>query len=496
MIPRLSIRAVWGREVFPVGDTVEIEVAIHNPGQQAMQVCNPSDPDNAELSFHIEGPGGPRTIRGAGSAAPRIPVEAGEVLRTDIALDQRTSLEPGDYTVSARLQLGAEVLESEAVHVKVFEPRTTRFAMPVGPQRGPSARPTSYVALVGDTVSLIHGHELMPSVEHEGDFDSLPKTRCADPPTVVDRLLSVSAPADAEAQWVAWEDATGLRARVDDAEVQGIAHAPLAGPHHVVEPLVRRPDGTVSAYVVTGEQSTLQECRFAAPVTEVEPATGPDDWDDEILVAGPVEQRDVGRMPLMPTASGALHDADRSRLVFVTPRNDGLVVMYADIRAGTMAASASALLPGAHPLPDISPVVTAGAEDGETLAHVMSWRPASESAANGAIPGSPAVELWSSTLRCSAAGTQVIDERRIGSAREPIRSAASAVSWDDTPATRPTVGFLDGAGVLHISKQGGPLVPTTPPETRMLPLALATSEDRTYLFVDTDRGPHPIVVPV
>jgi hypothetical protein len=93
--------------------------------------------------------------------------------------------------------------------------------------------------------------------------------------------------------WVAGRDAHGVFAR-PGWEVQGVGRFDWAErePPIVVPPALEFGDA-LRLFTLT-RKGELGVVDFAAPITTVEEASGPDDWDDEVLVPGPVHHSPLG----------------------------------------------------------------------------------------------------------------------------------------------------------------------------------------------------------
>lgn len=481
--------------VFRRGESFDVEVAIRNEGSTACSVRDPARRDDPELRYRIVGGERPIELSGApDSSDPPIVIEPGDTLWAYVPIARWTDLPPGQYAVSASLTLeGSPPVKSNEVSFSIFEPERAHVVVPRLDPGRPKTSESLTVAISGAEAGQIVDVPLVPDLEHEGHYDILAGQVRVVPPRPARRLLSVLTTPDDPWRWAVWTDEVGLVARAGDATVMGVTEVPLPGPSHVLAPVLQQPDGSALVYVVAGEQPTLSVYRISPPVTEIEPAKGPDDWDDEVLVAGPAQPRALASLAFVPSRSAVIRDGEGARLVVTSDSDAGIAVMHLSVGDG-LGPSASVLLEGARPLPDVDPVLRISA-DGHSEVHVLFWRPRriAVEGQRGSRDDPHWIDLFVGTTHFSEDQVVRHAERPVGTVAQPVRSAAAAASADGQPAQL-AFAVLDHRGSLCVADARTGLVPVSVEGTPSVPLALATSPVHTYVCFETPRGPLPIVV--
>ena len=310
----VQVHVTLKRARFWEGEPITLGIRVAtDPGAAAVDVPLPFSPADSDVRVFVArddgdpvaiGPASPRT-------GSRVTVPSGDLLLTELAVHEWVQLEPGAYALDVVWSgYGAQTVEFEVVPVERMTLTMVGHA--------PTLRAVGTVSGPGFGALVEQQYRTGYDDETVYERDSAMTTFVADAP------LRAAVPAGA---WIAGVDAGGLVARANP-EVAGMArHAWPDGAATVVPP-ASPTDGSGLRVLTLGADGALHALDFDPPCTETEAPTGPDDWDDEILVPGPVRCVALGRLP---GAASAVRDGDRvvgvagRRLVFATLRGDELV---------------------------------------------------------------------------------------------------------------------------------------------------------------------------
>jgi hypothetical protein len=283
--------------------------------------------------------------------------------------------------------------------------------------------------------------------------------------------------------WVAWSTGRALFARPGH-EVEGAAEArwPDESRVDVIAPAVETRQGELLVYTLRGEgaRRELVETRFTKPIVEVEEAEGPDDWDDEVLVPGPVNQTTIGEIEIGEgTATLTRAAEDDVRVLALSAFEDGSAVHHAQVRGGIVSAFATSKLPGV-PLPHAQPAAFAN-HAGETVAAIALTRTAAE-------------PLGTRTLgvmlaRFGASGPAVIEEVWLGNLPAAPASAVVAFSCIETERPFFRCVVLCENGLVCVGDRTGRWETLTFTAELLLPLVLTTCADHAHVGVRGPNGP-------
>lgn len=342
--------------------------------------------------------------------------------------------------------------------------------------------------------SLSH-HVFVPDIEFPERYQSFGSTVCASAKSVPREVLAVALPAAGPA-WTLWAGGRALFAKAGYATVEGVAELRLGGPFLALGPATERADGSVVLYSYGLLDGELCECRFAAPVTEIEPPEGPDDWDDEILVAGPAQRESLGRLEFTPDAGCARVGPDGpARLLFTCAEAQGLAVHQVLVRDGRAESTPVATLSG-EALAHARPLILEP-QPGLAVAQVLFCREADPPPDAKAPPTDPEVDVCCAVIDLTASDDGGHAEHLLGRVPGPVRSAALAASWLSAEPEASRAAVLDGAGRLWVS-EGGRLAQASlraaelATGTACVPLTLGATDAGAYLVSATADGQYQV----
>ena len=493
MSVRLRLR--MARALHAVGEPIEIEVALRNDDAQPLAVYDPANRANPQWHFRITGGQAPIEIPASTAPdGPPITVQPVETLRAFVPIGRQAALPPGDYRLVARFTPdGGPAVDSEPIAFSVFAPQRREIVLPAARRPTLPESTTLTVAAIGTEAGLIVTHRLEPGLEHTGHYHVMRGQVRVIPPRPPCELIAVAAQPDDRLDWAVWTDEAGLVARAGDATVLGVRELPLKTPIVPVSPALQQTDGSLLVYAVQGDAHELVECRFAPPLTETQAPQGPDDWDDEIVVAGPAAVRRIGALDFDPVNGASCGAGGGARLVFTANGQAGITLWHAVIDDGP-GPRASVLFEGARPLPDVRPVLTLDA-NGTSVARLLFWRPRMiENVAGQAIEDPDRLEVFLGTASFGGKRTAEPTVRCLGELPRPIRSAAMAVSWLEKELVYVRFAILDQEGTLHLGDGASGLKVVDVGAPIIVPLVLGTTAASAYLCTETPNGPLPFVI--
>ena len=464
---RVKLQAALARSRYGRGESLTLDVEVHNRDPQApLSVPVPFAPASPEVSLVVRTSGAPApvTLGAASSSAPhRIALGAGEVYSTQIALDRLRDFDPGAYTVEVRWTHAHGEAASDPVAFEIVAVERLTLAFDPGAFEDPPSTLHTVCAMSGEAFGVVFERSFSPAIDDKSLFTPMSTSVRAAGEHPIARVIPVLG-ADESRRWVAWVDATGLRAKsgveVEDAAVVAWAAQPGV---HVIAPAIEDADHALWVYAVRGEPHELVAVRFGPPEVIVEPPEGPDDWDDEALIPGP-----VGETVVEP----AEHDSTEVASTLVRA-DDGTARLVIAIRG--LAASALvyvlvgepdtfAPLPG-HPLGG-NALAAYVDEHGDVIAAVVVTR--------STEGDNPATEVGVALVRFKPTDAPEVSVRWMATLSAEPAEAAVAFSWVATerPYWRCVVRGADGAAWIGDSR--GAWSVWDVPHEPLTPLALIT----------------------
>jgi len=498
----ISFELALRRASFRRGERFDVEVAVHNRGTETLALHDPADAASDQIVYTLAG-GVDRILVGSGSLRPTRPIEPECSLRADVPLSDWVDLGPGDYTLSARLAPQASPdgapVASNTVAFRVFEPDHVQVVLSAGRFDELPPAMVVRVAALGARDAVLFEHPLVPHAEHRGQYELAPPYARFTPSRPPLQLLPVAASPGDRLGWLVWTDEHGLVARAGDATVEGVAELALEAPVLPVGPVLQHADGAALAYVISGPTRELVECRFDPPRSSVQEPEGPDDWDDEVWLAGAAKSQVLGTLPFIPSGGGVFRDAERTRVVFLEgaggdPEIDGgdLIVWHANLGGSGLEHWTFALFQDAIGLVDAVPLITADAR-GDTAVHVLFGRKVAPTppADEGHAPLPTEVFIGSASFGREGTSTSPASERSLGHVAAPVRSAVAAHSWLAHEGESFKVVILDGLGSVHLADDQTPLRRVRLDAPPVVPLTLGCTSEHAYLCIETANGPLP-----
>lgn len=465
------------RSRFEAGELVEAALLVSNWGNEPLEL--PAAGPGSALRYELWWEGSavelPRWCTSEPRSSTIAPSDYGEHI---LPISRWVELRPGHYSLCASLELSTgEVLSSEAVELQVFAAELVSVALTAARFAEWPKRLRVLSVRSGYEASLIREQEHYTHAEDRWEFELLPPAVRVEVPRGPLALLRTDSAE--RSGWVVWTDALGVHAKAGASLVQGWAELPLGGPFKAISPASVKADGSAEVYVVHGASPRLLHCRFQPPVCEEEPAGGPDDWDDERLVAGPAEARDLGEVPFLPQSA----TAEAGRLLLTRGSEHGLEVLLLEPGTRSNGALTFAVFEAARPLPDVEPLLRAD-EGGTWVATLLFGRELP--VRNGQAV---AMALYWGELCFRDGGLTMQRERWLGTAPAGVRSASAARSWVDGEDELVRFAVLGGDGRLLVSDEAGTLVHGSVLGELVQPLALAAHRGGSYVCIVTEAGP-------
>lgn len=486
MTNRVRLHSSLSRSRFWCGEPIPLAITIENlDDAQPLAVPVPFAPSRSEIRFLLQGTAdtapialGPVTP----SDGPSVQLPPADFYMTEASLTEWHTFDPGAYTLEVRWTHAAGETLAEPVRFEVVAPDAMALAILAGsfPEAPPSLLAVATVSGPGLGVLLERRFcvdiEDDTSYPHAGDATRF----------VAGHPLAEPIPVFAAAEpnaWVAWSTERGLFARPGH-EVEGAAEArwPDESPASVIAPAVETRQGELLVYTLRGDGDCreLVETRFTLPVVEVEEAEGPDDWDDEVLVPGPVNETTIGEIEIGEATTTLTRAAeDDVRVLALSPAGDGSTLHHVQVRGGIVKAFATPKLPGV-PLPHAEPAAFVD-HAGETVAAVTLVRTATEPL--------DALTLGVMLARFGASGPSALEEVWLGNLPAAPTSAVVAFSCIETerPFFRCVVLCEDGS--VCVGDRTGRWEAHTPAAELLLPLVLTTCIDHAHVGVRGPNGP-------
>ncbi|MCC7539130.1 MAG: hypothetical protein IT379_23110, partial [Deltaproteobacteria bacterium] len=372
----LTLRLDPMRPHFWRGEQLVVGVVVHNRGASPVRVPVPFDPDAGQLRFVSRAD--PRVELGRASrvAAHEVVLPAGETYETQVCLDRWLAVSAGAHAYEVRWSLADGGVVAERVAFEVVEPEEMALALPPQVHAQAPATFSAVCAVSGAKLGVIFERRFEAHVEYDALYEPAGDVARFAGDGPIAGLVAVKAADAGGKQWVAWRDHEALHARAG-FEVDRAAHVAWPAGARVITPAIETRSGELRALGLRGDGPSreLFEMRFAPPVFETEPAEGPDDWDDQVLVAGPASAVVLGALDLggdVIAATVASAADDDLRVVLITSSEKGAELVIAQVTGGSLSVIAREPLP-ATPVPDCTLDAYVDAQ-GETLAAVAVTR--------------------------------------------------------------------------------------------------------------------------
>ncbi len=484
--PPVALRTSIARPRWLAGEPLVLSVEVANLDErQAVSVPSSFDPATDGVRMLVRGaPGTPLVVLDVPSpvGCPMVQLAPGATQEREVSLHRWHAFTPGAYTVTLEwTRFGAApIVSTVAFEVVAVTAMSFAFTPMTGGEAVDMLAGTAAMSGIGFGVVL--PRIFSADIEDPARFSAIADGARFTGDRAVLGIVPVRA-AEAPRGWVVWRDAAGLVARAGDA-VEGAACSPwpVDDGGLVVGPAEETPAGDLRAWTVRGAPGAqhLVETVFAAPVVTVEAPVGPDDWDDEVLVAGPVSERAIAHFgeATVVAAEHVRRDEGHAQLVVIAADAGGVMLQGAEVDDAEVRWTFRAVLP-ALPMRGASLAKYVGA-DGETW---VAMALASPDPVHAEV-------VWSRVIvaRIDDAGTHTVQDLWLGALASAPVSAALAFSWVDAerPFWRLLVACEDGSAWLGdadarwSSLDGADLVQ---------PVSLATCRDHAHAAVRGSDGP-------
>jgi hypothetical protein len=479
----ITLQIATAQSVFWRGEAIGLQIRILTALEaEPVQVPVPFELSQAGVTLVIRSADGKEVVLEPAHdhASQTRTLPPGDLYETEIALERVHSFEPGSYEVRVEWRPWGMSVLTDTVSFQVAEPTTMTLSI-VGPL---PADPT-WLRAVGTVSGTVSGEPALgalldltfgPEIEDDTEFvctRTVGRYRRTEPLTAAVPVQSLATSAD----WMAGRDTKGLFAR-PGFEVQGVARHDWSedDPPQVVVPGIESEDGLRVFTVTRGGQ--LAAVEFAPPRVEVEQPSGPDDWDDEILVPGPVSHMELGSIGEGVLGARAVGASNEVYVVAAT--RGGL--RYARLRS--------------HELTQTGRV--------EIEARVLSTDPAVHSDESGAVVAAVVVArevpqepdapenpdaLQIGIARVLIGSDAAVDYRWLGVLESiPVSAAVSFVA-EPGGGHSPLSAVLDTEHFLHLGTWSGRWSRVAAPSALLSPLTVTAAQDAPHVAVSTPAGP-------
>lgn len=417
----VRLEASLPRARFFAGEPVALTIAIRNEGAQAVTAPVPFAPSRRGVRLAVRdsvsgvtAPLGP--AEPAGGQTVRI--DAGGFYFTETPLTGWRPFPPGVYQVAVlwKHEAGESLASPVQFEIVAADRARLRFGDETFAGLPTERRAVATVSGAGGGIlferTFRAAHDDESLWEPAGDAIRL----------VADEPLGTPLPvlpAERSPRWVVCQAGNGLLARAG-AEMEGSARAvwPAETSADIAAPALETGAGELEVYSLRGGAPVreLYRTRFAPPVTAVEEPAGPDDWDDEVLVAGPVSEELVAPIDAAPGPVTLVRAGeDEIRLLTVSGHGGGAALRQITLRGGALAGVERLDLPG-RPVWDAAPAVRW--DGAATTAAVLLHRLAADGSTN---------QVGVAVARFDAGGANIAAEARFCDL--PAAPRSGTVAW-------------------------------------------------------------------
>lgn len=470
MTAPVSLEASLPYPVFWRGEPILVRVQLMTEvGAAPVHVPVPFDVFAPGVTVVVYPPEGPEVTLAAPAAAvgQSSPLKGGDLRESNLALDRVYAFAPGTYEVRIEWAPAGMPTLSDTVSFAVVEPAAMTLAIAgIDGAESPELRAVGSVSGAGLGALL----ELLfrPAIDDDSSYTCAATVKRyvgRDPvgPATAVQVLQASG------DWCAGRDAAGVLARVG-FEMQGAGrHDWAADAPHVVAPAIESEDG-LRVFTVTRD-GQLGVLHFALPLTEVEPASGPDDWDDEVLVPGPVTASDLGSLGESVLGARALAHGDQVHIALVARG----ALLQRTLSGGSLG-------------------------DGRRVeldARVLSTEPATRLDEHGAVLAAVVVAREAERLDALEVGLALVhfgasasvEYRWLGVLESIPVSASVAFAPDGEGQLAPLGAVLDTEHVLHVGAWSGSFTLVAAPAALLTPLTITAALGAPHVAVSTAEGP-------
>lgn len=400
----------------------------------------------------------------------------------DLRLDQWHEFTAGRYALTVQTRLPQCESRSASIEFEVFDPQAS-FLVASQPD-GQHGSLCATIAVSGERHAAIFERTFEGDVENDLDL-----TRWQDRQRLtLDRSVAgLATPSSAAShRWLLWRDIDGICASpgIDSFGAiarEGVAFARSsdAGASSIVlEPAFEQPDGALLINICEPRENAvaLRSQRFLPPVIEIEEPDGPEDWDDEILVPGRVENVDIGEIPLPGFCHALVFDDTTDRFVALSQTEHGVRLDL--VRFGEGQATSTHIGSAQGRIPPGAPSIVHGAIDARRVTCLL---------VRQRVDSPAATDLVAFTATLQSDGEPLVSEDRLVTLNTTIASAA-IVAEPGGSDDQWRGAIVDDSGAVH-SVDSSANYERIEIESPMLPLRLVADSSSVHLVRLTPLGP-------
>jgi hypothetical protein len=467
----MKLELVLLRDVYLTGENVDIDVRLTNTGTVPVDAPTLDSPQNPQPVYHLRRPSAPQGVKfnfrdsrlGSGVSQTSEPslhrMPPASTMETGFALNSITPvLEPGDYTISARIEWGGWTAEATPVKFRIEKARFVESSLGLDVYSR-SVRTLRAVWIAESAGGRLLGESFL--YEKRPDLGEVNVTgtriiRRVGPNASSPFCPWVNFDRSASSKfWHGWQEGATLMAFSDDE------HEPRtfdigSSKAEIVQPTFMSRAGALEVLVLGENRKTVRLIRFGS-----ERSTPIVAWSIELP-----EEAVAVRLGIGPEAGGEVRVA---AAVF----QSGLNVAIRLIRIGEQSAAVGSpsLVSSAFAIPHSQPAISIGPDGSVNAAVLLATHPGRRSLAVAGLTAGPESKMSSTVTEASKVQAPVV---RAWTAYQ-VTSAGE-------PGRRWLIRTADGSAF------GGPdLVPVG---NKSPVLDLVRMSAATYvLTLDADRGP-------
>jgi hypothetical protein len=486
MTASVTLRASLPRDRFWLGEPIPLMILVENPEDAPpLAVPVPFAPSQRDLTFLLHDASSTALLApelATAAAGPTVRVPPADFYLTEVSLTAWHDFAPGSYRIEVHwAHPGGEARAAPAAF-EIVAPQALALAIAPDTCADAVSLPPVIATVSGPGLGVFLERRFLVDIEedtlfpHAGDIVRFVADHALGSP------IPVTEAADPKA-WIAWSSGRGILAR-PGYEVTGAAEAswPEEMAVEAIVPAVETAHGELLVYSLRamGDRRQLVETRFTAPVVTTEEAEGPDDWDDEILVPGPVRETVIGDMQGGSGTTTLARAAEGDiRIVALSTAGSSGVLYHVSVRGGAVTDVARLELPGVA-LPHAKPAVFVD-RAGDTVVAILLSRAGDKSLAEATV----GVVL----ARFDGSGPVVTGESWLGSPSAAPVSAAVAFSYVETERPFFRCVVLCGDGSLFGGDGTGYWESHLPVAQLLVPLVFVTCESHAQVGVRGAHGP-------
>ncbi len=450
------------------GESISIDIQVSTrAGEPSVSVPVPFAPTDPDVRVFVSRDDGPEVslMPDVTHPSPRVSVPPSDILMTELTLGDDFARDPGVYTMRVEwADHGSQTLSFEVVSVHRMTLTTTRT------EYGEAPVVHALGTVSGPGLGALVEHRYEVSVEEISVYERTFAATQLSTDSELEGAIGVHEAQDSLAWFLGW-DARGLLAR-PGWEVEGFARHdwPEGLRPTLVRPALERDDGRLRALLVD-ERGEAWSIDFSPPRIEEESPQGSDDWDDEFLVPGDVQQGSLGRLN-EGSVLGARAIQSPAGVMLVATAKTALV--HAMVRGEALEQPRALELPGEVLSPE--PELHVG-DDGIVSAAVVVARDTPD--------GHHEIGLVVVRLE---PGVDV-NARWLGVLREDVVEAAIALAPDPNGQPRVIAALRSASGWLCLGDEGGHWSARRAPEGLLSPLMVTAAAGVIHVAVHGDHGP-------